>query len=86
MRGTLGPGRLHAGMARIIPADAGNTDSKFATLDQVKDHPRGCGEHTLPDLRLAALAGSSPRMRGTLYIAFHQNPIDRIIPADAGNT
>ena len=33
----------------IIPADAGSTDWKTNPQTQVKDHPRGCGEHQCVD-------------------------------------
>ena len=49
---------------RIIPADAGSTETSVSWRRADQDHPRGCGEHH----RLAALpmltVGSSPRMRG----------------------
>ncbi len=48
MRGTLLPCRLVLADARIIPADAGNTQPLFFTISTNGDHPRGCGEHKPP--------------------------------------
>ena len=70
----------------IIPADAGNTAVK-AFVDEVsEDHPRGCGEHMTNHTPVCSKAGSSPRMRGTLFDCIKQVVKVRIIPADAGNT
>ena len=49
-------------------------------------HPRACGEHAAGALRLLAIIGSSPRLRGTLSNVRRINPIHRFIPAPAGNT
>ena len=65
VRGTLRDGLgscLHAG---IIPACAGNTAYVLSAFSSSRDHPRVCGEHELPELRQAAIRGSSPRVRGT---------------------
>ena len=51
-----------------------------------RDHPRACGEHELPELRQAAIRGSSPRMRGTLGARAERLQQQGIIPAHAGNT
>ena len=70
----------------IIPADVGNTAVK-AFVDEVsEDHPRGCGEHMTNHTPVCSKAGSSPRMRGTLFDCIKQVVKVRIIPADAGNT
>ena len=45
-----------------------------------------CGEHLHPSARMNADAGSSPRVRGTLYEPFEVPTNDRFIPACAGNT
>ncbi len=71
---------------RIIPADAGNTCRWRRTGRCTSDHPRGCGEHQLAANRSAGLRGSSPRMRGTPDVVAISEVLDRIIPADAGNT
>ena len=49
-------------------------------------HPRVGGEQAFePGSRLLP-AGSSPRGRGTAYLAFNQVGIGRFIPAWAGNS
>ena len=86
MRGTrliYASGSLTVG---IIPADAGNTWESGAMLSTCRDHPRGCGEHIVFICKYPLMAGSSPRMRGTLIIDNANNAVIGIIPADAGNT
>ena len=66
---------------RSIPAPAGNTQRSLTAV-----HPRACGEHSLGAGGKPALAGPSPRLRGT-RIAFEVRGIQcRSIPAPAGNT
>ena len=86
MRGTLLGNRYAAVQARIIPADAGNTEDDINTNNFKQDHPRGCGEHRDSGLWYHRLDGSSPRMRGTLGNRDLSEVAIRIIPADAGNT
>ena len=52
----------------------------------MRDHPRGCGEHSMRLLSEGLGIGSSPRMRGArgLIQSLRQGP--GIIPADAGST
>ncbi len=70
----------------IIPAYAGNTAvSSLARLSSW-DHPRVCGEHQYGTVRFRHDAGSSPRMRGTLWHSRHSRHRTGIIPAYAGNT
>ena len=71
---------------RIIPADAGNTKAGGGLVAQGRDHPRGCGEHSIRSIRSSRAPGSSPRMRGTPVIRIRRFRLDGIIPADAGNT
>ena len=71
---------------RFIPAGAGNTDSSVSAALQQSVHPRGCGEHPMHSGRNAALAGSSPRVRGTLVLGLVSALGHRFIPAGAGNT
>ena len=49
---------------RIIPADAGSTDTILQKRATRRDHPRGCGEHRHARTICPCLMGSSPRMRG----------------------
>ena len=51
-----------------------------------QDHPRGCGEHTAPSDAIGCVSGSSPRMRGALFIKTQMIHYEGIIPADAGST
>ena len=32
---------------RIIPADAGSTNEVYGNRFDIRDHPRGCGEHLM---------------------------------------
>ena len=70
----------------IIPAYAGNTSSGKARGFSARDHPRVCGEHVGTSSYNAAIAGSSPRMRGTLGEGVDGVCGVGIIPAYAGNT
>ncbi len=71
---------------RFIPADAGNTACKTAARNGNTVHPRGCGEYVLHHESHGGRAGSSPRMRGILYLPLRRQRLRRFIPADAGNT
>ena len=71
---------------RIIPADAGSTIANVLKKNDIRDHPRGCGEHCICRRAESALMGSSPRMRGARPIASLMRANQRIIPADAGST
>ena len=41
LRGIFGRGDRKG----IIPADAGSTSLYVGTAPEIRDHPRGCGEH-----------------------------------------
>ena len=70
----------------IIPADAGSTYKPWRVSAEWRDHPRGCGEHSvIPKLRIVRV-GSSPRMRGAHPELVVDEAAQRIIPADAGST
>ena len=66
MRGTLPESAQALLLSRIIPAYAGNTAFPHASRPYSWDHPRVCGEHSSWMFNCVVLAGSSPRMRGTL--------------------
>ena len=86
MRGTpLGHG-LHFIPFGIIPAYAGNTRVSVLRFLDVRDHPRVCGEHAILLVATCAVAGSSPRMRGTPFFHAPSFLSSGIIPAYAGNT
>ena len=86
MRGT--PRRPHRRFAHdgIIPAHAGNTCGGLRCTMSTRDHPRACGEHFNQLYLSAQKKGSSPRMRGTPYVAHEGACCRGIIPAHAGNT
>ena len=71
---------------RIIPADAGSTAATRLAERTSKDHPRGCGEHSLVIWCLREAGGSSPRMRGAQNEKATVQEGLGIIPADAGST
>ena len=86
MRGTLKYGYAIRQYLGIIPAYAGNTHVPPSSLVPDRDHPRVCGEHPIQTDASTGIAGSSPRMRGTLADQLLQIPRLGIIPAYAGNT
>ena len=86
MRGTHPVAAGMEAARRIIPADAGNTRVGSTTTLPAGDHPRGCGEHRFQVRYKLPTEGSSPRMRGTHYLACAFGDRVGIIPADAGNT
>ena len=70
----------------IIPADAGSTPVELLPIGPPEDHPRGCGEHSPPLPPRTGSRGSSPRMRGALFLHSFRAFFRGIIPADAGST
>ena len=86
MRGTQYQSIALQGWPGIIPAHAGNTPGYRIWVYPPKDHPRACGEHHVPILCAEFPRGSSPRMRGTRYVARFPSSWLGIIPAHAGNT
>ena len=58
----------------------------MAKASQPTDHPRGCGEHVGFLFLLGRSQGSSPRMRGALFVFYRLPRYVGIIPADAGST
>ena len=86
MRGTPAQRRGRTGARRIIPAYAGNTRGRILFDLSGGDHPRVCGEHSVPLGDWPSDWGSSPRMRGTLAVSVSTVLVFGIIPAYAGNT
>ena len=70
----------------IIPAGAGLTSAISGCRMTCRDHPRGCGAHLADSRRLLGLAGSSPRVRGSLFELGKRHVELGIIPAGAGLT
>ena len=78
---------LHACLPHgIIPAYAGSTIPRTTCSCRNQDHPRVCGEHFSFTTSSAAIAGSSPRMRGAHLHAGQLLRKEGIIPAYAGST
>ena len=86
MRGTPQVGGVIIAVKGIIPAYAGNTLPAVTSLSSSRDHPRVCGEHCTVSWPYLVHEGSSPRMRGTLFLLFIVYYLWGIIPAYAGNT
>ena len=70
----------------IIPAGAGLTRYAPCETPETRDHPRGCGAHSLFLSILYCKQGSSPRVRGSLYDIISSGRRHGIIPAGAGLT
>ena len=85
-RGTHDEHPLAAVRRRFIPAWAGNTGEDPVYWNTASVHPRVGGEHYSARNPSPALAGSSPRGRGTLQRKEPVAGVGRFIPAWAGNT
>ena len=66
VRGTRREAARRGTSRRFIPACAGNAARGVAALESSTVHPRVCGERPLAPGKAAPVAGSSPRVRGTL--------------------
>lgn len=71
---------------RITPACAGKRDKTGWTTTCPRDHPRMCGEKRGLILRITALQGSPPRMRGKALENGGGSLDVRITPACAGKS
>ena len=65
LRGTGAQLNRRALAPRFIPAPAGNGVFSELAVTRASVHPRACGERTRASAHEQALAGSSPRLRGT---------------------
>ena len=74
---------LHSG---ITPACAGNSFAGRDTNAKGKDHPRVCGEQNMKRLIFLVVAGSPPRVRGTVDQIIEAHGETGITPACAGNS
>ena len=70
---------------RFIPAHAGNRAYSVEQSSGMPVHPRACGEQSPVSPAEYPVAGSSPRMRGTVKTREGASTVDRFIPAHAGN-
>ena len=86
VRGALSQETAWLGSLGIIPACAGSTKKRHTGLWPSWDHPRMCGEHWVFRFCLDGEPGSSPHVRGALYVNGSLMPILGIIPACAGST
>ena len=86
MRGSLDTNQPEQQAFGIIPAHAGLTRYAEAPAAIYRDHPRACGAHVQGAWEAASAWGSSPRMRGSQWIARVRRNKNGIIPAHAGLT
>ena len=68
---------------RIIPADAGLTTTCTTATWTSRDHPRGCGAHSVQHHLGTSSPGSSPRVRGSRREIRQVIILPGIIPAGA---
>ncbi len=86
MWGTQHRGPVCFFLNRFIPTHVGNTSSSPTLPPAGSVHPHACGEHHLVGVRFTREHGSSPRMWGTLLVAWLEAEIARFIPTHVGNT
>ena len=86
MRGSLDRKTNFRKFIGIIPAHAGLTLKGTSGRSRCWDHPRACGAHEHDAIGNHAIAGSSPRMRGSLKQGGTTFTQGGIIPAHAGLT
>ena len=55
---------LDATRRRLIPACAGKTRTQHMNIEEIRAHPRVCGENTVTATSAVTAEGSSPRVRG----------------------
>ena len=70
----------------ITPACAGKTEEHLFYKHLYRDHPRVCGENSMPVDQRLIFRGSPPRVRGKLISIPYQTKCVRITPACAGKT
>ena len=75
VRGTLDVQNVGRGLGGIIPACAGNTNALLKPLAPKRDHPRVCGEHTIPQIFLVEIARDHPRVCGEHAEDLHERHI-----------
>ena len=85
VRGTGRNAGNRQGLGGITPACAGNRIAAFMLIPPLQDHPRVCGEQAFNMECIANIAGSPPRVRGTVCSEKSSFRQKRITPACAGN-
>ena len=85
VRGTAHDESSHLQTRRFIPACAGNSLSNSLRFITHPVHPRVCGEQIMANITIVYIAGSSPRVRGTVPFSYVDVLVCRFIPACAGN-
>ena len=85
MRGTECKSLSRRGLARFIPACAGNSRQLQVEVPAEAVHPRVCGEQGHSVFVPWSAFGSSPRVRGTARRPRQSGTAIRFIPACAGN-
>ena len=73
-------------LQRFIPTHAGNTSPCKTKSPKYPVHPHARGEHKRFENAALAMAGSSPRTRGTRAVRINRDAQRRFIPTHAGNT
>ncbi len=86
MRGTDDSTNETENFIRITPARAGNRLSDDEAGPYRSNHPRACGEQTLPPSKKVCSMGSPPRVRGTVGGLLLERGGYGITPARAGNS
>ena len=86
MRGKRVKGKDLPEQDGITPAHAGKTRGSGCWCDDIRDHPRACGENRQGNKALPCRAGSPPRMRGKRVCAGIRCWASGITPAHAGKT
>ena len=86
VRGTRASSNPRRHTDRFIPACAGNSPLACPPPRRDTVHPRVCGELSANAARSRSIAGSSPRVRGTLLSRIAREGFKRFIPACAGNS
>ena len=80
------PAKGKIARVRFIPTGVGNTVRQPAHRGRASVHPHGCGEHQAAGKMPLAVAGSSPRVWGTLFGRACLGGGPRFIPTGVGNT
>ena len=86
VRGTGSAHMLRQQGSRFIPACAGNRGFMASVGAAIPVHPRVCGEQFIQSVLAEGGSGSSPRVRGTVFICLSRTARRRFIPACAGNS